>query len=596
MSFETYISVLNTRISVIPCLFSFLLLFSTSLRGVDYNLNLSLSQGQKQVNKNLAISNEAQQKPIAEQDPTGIYWGLRDTLSGELVLDYTYQKIWSFNDGFAMVMLNGVFGLIDQSGKTIIEPTYDSPLKDFECGYIAFNVGYGPAIVFDSTGLPATPLISGVSGFLPCQERIAFGNYQYGMMNFDKDTILPFTFRSTYFIADKFCVASKPEKPGDNDLFALYDLDGKQVLPHKFERIGSFSNGLAVVQKNGKYGAIDTDGKELFYTDYSRIDPFVGDYAVVYAPDSAGEVKVGIMHQSGREVVSPKYLWLDNVYNFSNGLAAVAQDWKYGFVDTTGKVVIPFKYDRVESFKQGIAKVWIGNRVGYINRKGEDVIPLTFDALDHANLNRFYNKWIIGIKDSVQYVFDYSGREHTTLPYGRILGFNENEKSFHVLMINKWGTLDSNFSIKIPIEYESLQPISPNKIMAIKNSKVGYIDYEGKVILPFVYDWVEPFEDYYMKAYDNGLSLVGLDGKTGLTNVYGKLVVPIEYDEIEGFYHGLSVVKRNGKFGFVDFKGREVIPPIYEHAENYNGYSAEVTLRNEVFQIDREGNRMEEEY
>src|SRR6478609_6637850 len=40
---------------------------------------------------------------IPEQDPDGIYYGLRDTVSGKLILGYTYQKIYNFREGFALV-------------------------------------------------------------------------------------------------------------------------------------------------------------------------------------------------------------------------------------------------------------------------------------------------------------------------------------------------------------------------------------------------------------------------------------------------------------------------------------------------------------
>ncbi|MDR0866415.1 MAG: WG repeat-containing protein [Candidatus Symbiothrix sp.] len=42
---------------------------------------------------------------------------------------------------------------------------------------------------------------------------------------------------------------------------------------------------------------------------------------------------------------------------------------KYGFVDSTGKVVIPFKYDNAEEFINGWAEVIIDGHWGIINRK-----------------------------------------------------------------------------------------------------------------------------------------------------------------------------------------------------------------------------------
>src|SRR5699024_11300611 len=141
-----------------------------------------------------------------------------------------------------------------------------------------------------------------------------------------------------------------------------------------------------------------------------------------------------------------------------------------------------------------------------------------------------------------------------------------------------------------------LETIFPNKIAARKKDKIGFINHEGKVISAFEYDWIGPFQDDYMGQYENGLAQVGIKGKIGLINSYGNIIIPLIYDEIEGFSHGLAVVKRNGKYGFVNIKGKEIVPPIFDEAHPYNGYSSEVTLKGETFQIDRSGNRIEEDY
>ncbi len=582
-------------------LYALLILFLTSnnissINGQNKDDWTSLTQTkQKDVDDSSVVSPLT---VIPEQDPNGIYWGLRDTTSGKLVLNYTYQKINEFKNGFAIVMLNGKFGLISKRGKQIIEPVYNFPKTQLQCGIIAFEYGYGPVIVFDTIGKPVMPMVYGMTGLLPYQKRITYGHYQYGMRNFSGDTILPFKFTYTQVIPEGFCIASKPVEKDYNRLYGLYDLNGKQVLPHDFESIDGFYCGRAIVKKKGKYGVIDETGMELFYTEYGRIDRFYNDYAIVYKNHENGDIKVGIIDKKGLEVVPAIYQWLDQVYNFSEGLAAVAQNRKYGFVDTKGKVVIPFKYDNVNSFQNGIAKVWVNGwrNVAYINRNGEEIIPPIFEAINQSNLRRYHNKFIIGLKDSAHYVFDYSGKEIALLQYETVGEFNEYKKSFLVSKNNKWGTLDSNLQVEIPIEYEFLETIFPDKIAATKNGKIGFINHEGKVISSFEYDWISPFMDDYIKKYENGLAKVGISGKNGLINGYGKLIIPVIYDEIQDFSHGLAVVKRDNKYGFVDLKGKEIIPPIYDEANSYKGYSAEVSLMGETFQIDSSGKRMVEDH
>lgn len=46
---------------------------------------------------------------------------------------------------------------------------------------------------------------------------------------------------------------------------------------------------------------------------------------------------------------------------------------KYGYVDTSGNVVIPLKFDNAECFSEGLAAVNFGNRWDHIDRNGESM-------------------------------------------------------------------------------------------------------------------------------------------------------------------------------------------------------------------------------
>lgn len=91
-----------------------------------------------------------------------------------MILDYTYQKINTFKEGFALVMLNVNFGLINKSGQEIIAPVYEYPQTQLQCGIISFQNGYGSVVVFDATGKYLKEGASG--GLLPCQRLVGYVN------------------------------------------------------------------------------------------------------------------------------------------------------------------------------------------------------------------------------------------------------------------------------------------------------------------------------------------------------------------------------------------------------------------------------------
>lgn len=86
--------------------------------------------------------------------------------------------------------------------------------------------------------------------------------------------------------------------------------------------------------------------------------------------------KFGFMNEGGQVVVQPEY---DFVLPFGrNGLALVNKKGKDGFIDTTGKMVIPFgTYDSYcRGFENGNNIVGIGKTAYLINKEGSIIKPL----------------------------------------------------------------------------------------------------------------------------------------------------------------------------------------------------------------------------
>ena len=82
----------------------------------------------------------------------------------------------------------------------------------------------------------------------------------------------------------------------------------------------------------------------------------------------------------------------DGEDDFSEGLARVGkndadENWKYGYIDKSGEVVLPLEYDYAEYISEELFKVVevdvYGNwKAGYINKNGEVVVPLELGYVD----------------------------------------------------------------------------------------------------------------------------------------------------------------------------------------------------------------------
>ncbi|MGQ0827405.1 MAG: WG repeat-containing protein [Bacteroidota bacterium] len=73
--------------------------------------------------------------------------------------------------------------------------------------------------------------------------------------------------------------------------------------------------------------------------------------------------------------VTEKY---DAAGPFCDGLARVKTGIKWGYIDTTGSVIIPLKYNEVENFKNGLARVRLGQKWGLFDNTGKELRKPTF--------------------------------------------------------------------------------------------------------------------------------------------------------------------------------------------------------------------------
>lgn len=94
---------------------------------------------------------------------------------------------------------------------------------------------------------------------------------------------------------------------------------------------------------------------------------------LAYYKDANG--KYGFIDKTGKVVIPCQWEFVES---FSEGLAAVNdKDDKYGFIDKTGKLVLPCKWNRAWSFHEGLGSVEDANgKRGYIDKQVRWLYPV----------------------------------------------------------------------------------------------------------------------------------------------------------------------------------------------------------------------------
>ena len=158
---------------------------------------------------------------------------------------------------------------------------------------------------------------------------------------------------------------------------------------------------------------------------------------------------VGAINKQGQEVIPTDY---QAVSAFENGRALVVdREGRCGMIDVKGRTVVPAAYDQLGFFNHGLAPFDFDGHWGYINEQNTVVIPNQFSSVtpfyeDHAAVQ--VGEKVALIDRSGQYVMEPNAAyEKMGVLYADRL-FVKDKKS------GKYGYLDGNGKVVIPMQYD----------------------------------------------------------------------------------------------------------------------------------------------
>lgn len=258
----------------------------------------------------------------------------------------------------------------------------------------------------------------------------------------------------------------------------------------------------------------------------------------------------------------------------------IREQGKWGFADSTGKVLIPCKYEWVEPFYEGVAAAGLNGKCGYINKNGSVAIPFQYD--EGERFSRGLAQIVFNGKTGLS---NKAGNFVVPAEYDEIGEFREARA--RVVKEDHCGFIDMMGSEVVPCQYESAGDFSEGLAYIQDSSGYGFIDREGRVIITPQFDWAEPFE--------SGSSRVKKNGLYGLIAHTGKVLLPCEFSYIAGFSEGLALVVKDGACGYVRRDGTFAVELKYEYNRTLLGDSpfaggrAKVLLKDKFGMIDTSG-------
>jgi len=307
--------------------------------------------------------------------PSGLFpikefgkWGYINS-DGQTVIKCQFDKVGQFSDGLAAIFIDTIWGFIDTTGQIVIEPKYYrvGQFSDGLCNVTTQkDTSFQNAFIRKDGSIAFFTDYKDVGTFYNGRAEVEI-NEEVCYLNKKGEVVINthFPYSSGRFYEGIAVVWS-----GDSSKYI--DTTGKTIRAFGEMNSDDFSEGLAIVYENGKQFFIDKTGKQKIAPNLKDVEFFNFSCGLAQAFIPGSDHTAGFIDTSGKIVIPIQF---HDIRDFKEGLAAFREKDSWGFVDKTGKVVIKPQFEQIEyeGFSNGLCKAKLNRQWGYINKKGEFV-------------------------------------------------------------------------------------------------------------------------------------------------------------------------------------------------------------------------------
>ena len=299
-----------------------------------------------------------------------------------------------------------------------------------------------------------------------------------------------------------------------------YLLDGKGKVLHTYDTgtdVTMWGGGeqTLLVGRNTENdfgnGAIDWEGNTVIPFVYLYVDFFSEGMAAV--KDENG---MGYVNRSGALVVPTQF---QTTRAFSDGLAVVKKtDDTYAYIDKTGKIVIDAaNYRHVESFSEGLAMVRSSDarRAGFIDQTGKEVIPCQYRWAGYFRNGATY----ASDAEGKNWLIDKAGKKLKRIADAEYLVYADDDRTKPNQQKNGMAMTEEIVNL----------PDGDHEHVRRYFDETGEISYETYRLKKGLSEGLAPYWDATAKKY-------------GYVNESGTWVIAPAFDAAERFQDGYAVV------------------------------------------------------
>lgn len=358
-------------------------------------------------------------------------------------------------------------------------------------------------------------------------------------------------------------------------LFGYVDRSGNVVEPAVYSAGSTvFRGDWVAVHKGGKAGYLNLRTKASTGIVFDDVKEDLERVLFADAPEPVQlGGKWGFVDPTGKLVIPAKF---DGASSFgADGLAVVdvipaaGVPRRQGLIDKAGAFVVLPKYEAVGHYVADLASFSVDGRWGKIDRQGREVIPPRFKSLGAFAGNGLAPASLNGEFSDPATLYGYvdrSGRFAIAESYKWAGSFDptpfdggmEAPEGLARVVLSSGETAYIDSGGKVVTRFPARMyayGISPNGLVRFQDTitaKYGFADRSGAIVIPARFGQVGAFDR-------NGLASATLGGKAGYIRADGSWAFEPRFSFVSAFdEHGQAQADENGKAVLIDGSGRTV--------------------------------------
>ena len=284
-----------------------------------------------------------------------------------------------------------------------------------------------------------------------------------------------------------------------------------------------YDNGLALLKKGKLFGFIDVDGKEItgfIFNDAYRFTKYGHGFV-------AKNGKWGVINNKGDILLDFKFdkiNYLDNnsKNEYYKNLIEVRIEKLYGFIDLENKIYSKINYKEIKYSNEAFLIVKKEKSWGVINLIDEEIVPFIYDEIVISKNHVFAKKGgkyeIINLqnKNQVLYKCDnyYLSNETCII---------KTKKLYYLIKFKEQNIIELKLN-----QVDDISCFSENIIIGIRKNKYGILNFNGDILIDFIYEKIKLEFDESSKLF----FIVTKDGLMGVLDENHNIILETRYHNI----------------------------------------------------------------